>query len=94
MKVRKEWIGSKKPATQGNLADLQEDIHLDLMQMELRLSKKFATKEDLKGLMSKETGEELLGYMKSIDRRLKDQHDLPEEVDKLKTRVFKLELRH
>ena len=39
MKVHKEWIGSKEPATKGDLADLQEDIHVDLQQ--------FAKKDDL-----------------------------------------------
>jgi hypothetical protein len=63
MKVRKEWIGSKKPATLGNLADLQEDIHVDLSEIsqkmvtkndlkdtERRMGEKFATKEDLENL--------------------------------------------
>lgn len=40
MKVRKGWIGSKKPATLGNLAELQEDLHLDLDQLESRLGTK------------------------------------------------------
>lgn len=97
MKVHKDWIGSKKPASKGDLADLQEDIHLDLQQFATKQDledavEKLATKEDLKGLMSRETGEELLEYMKSIDRQLKKQADIPQEVEKLKARVFKLEL--
>ena len=89
MKVRKEWIGSKKPATKGDLADLQEDIHVDLQQ--------FATKQDLKeavnGLMTKETGEELLNLIKSIDKRLRNWDWIPGAVKDLQKRVFKLEIR-
>ena len=102
MKIRKSWIGSRKPATKGDLAELQEDIHVDMQELASKEDLKgFATKQDLKetekrlseGLMSKETGEELLGYMKSIDQKLTRQHDLPEEVEKLQSRVFKLELK-
>lgn len=110
MKVRKAWIGSEKAATLGNLAELQEDIHLDLQeigqkmvtkgdltQMEERMDKKFATKQDLKeavkGLMSRDTGEELLEYMKSIDKRLRNWDWIPEAVTDLKNRVFKLEIK-
>lgn len=32
MPVKEEWIGSDEPATLGKLAELQEDIHLDLDQ--------------------------------------------------------------
>lgn len=107
MKVRKEWIGSKKAATQGNLADVQEDIHLDLHEISQKMAtkedlkalatkedlKKFATKEYLKGLMTKETGEELLNYIKAIVKQLKEWRDIPEAVKDLKNRVFKLEMR-
>ncbi|MEK7556924.1 MAG: hypothetical protein AAB538_03025 [Patescibacteria group bacterium] len=40
MKVRKAWIKSKEPAALDHLAELQEDIHLDLNQLETRLSSK------------------------------------------------------
>lgn len=99
MKVHKDWIGSRKAATKGDLADLQEDIHVDLQQFATKQDlkdelEKYATKADLEkvaqGLMSKETGEELLGYMKSIDRELKRQRDIPEDIERLKTRVLKL----
>ncbi len=84
MKVHKDWIGSDEPATKSNLADLQEDNHLDLTQAEERLRK---------DLMSKETGKEILEIVKSIDKKLKPLVDLPEEVTKLKNEVFKLKLR-
>ncbi|MEK7557168.1 MAG: hypothetical protein AAB538_04285, partial [Patescibacteria group bacterium] len=73
-----------EPATKSNLADLQEDNHLDLTQAEERLRK---------DLMSKETGKEILEIVKSIDKKLKPLVDLPEEVTKLKNEVFKLKLR-
>lgn len=79
MKVHKEWIGSKDPATKGDLAELQEDIHLDMTQMENRL-------------MSKEAGKEILEIVKSIDKQLKPLRSIPEEVTKLKNEVFKLKL--
>lgn len=85
MKVRKEWIGSKKPATQANLSDLQEDMHLDLQNVEERLGKRISRVERI--------SESILKIVQSSEGRLREQKDLPEEVDKLKTRVFKLELR-
>lgn len=84
MKIRKEWIGSKKPATLGNLADLQEDIHSDLTQMEERMSKKFATKEIVATILT---------IVKSIDKRLRDWADIPERLTKVENDVFKLKLR-
>lgn len=63
MKVRKEWIGSKKPATQGNLADVQEDIHADLQP--------FATKQDIKDELVKYATKEDLGKVESrLDKRI------------------------
>lgn len=102
MPIKEGWIGSKKPATQGNLADLQEDIHADLQQFATKQDlkdelKKYATKEDLKkatqNLMTKETGEELLGLIQSIDKRLKKHEGLPERVTAVENDVFKLKLR-
>lgn len=98
MKVRKDWIGSKKSATKGDLADLQEDIHADLQQFATKQDVKdavrgLATKEDLKGLMGKETGEAILGRLDSMDAVLKKLVDLPQRVTKLENDVFKLKLR-
>lgn len=84
MKVRKEWIGSSEPATKGNLAELQEDIHIDLTQMEERLRR---------DLMSKETGKEMFNLLKSIDKRLRAWADIPERLTKVENDVFKLKLR-
>lgn len=57
MKVRKEWIGSKKPASRGNLADLQEDIHADLSELTQKVDKieeNMVTKNELENLATKE----------------------------------------
>lgn len=102
MKVRKEWIGSNKTATQGNLAELQEDIHIDLAHMEKkftgmeeRMEKKFTTMEERlrRDLMDKETGKDILDIVKSLDKRLATLKDIPERVTTLENDVFKLKLR-
>lgn len=87
MKVRKEWIGSNKPATQGNLADLQEDIHADLQN--------FATKEDLKNTESKllRIIKTVLKVVQDIDKHFKEHKDIPGRVHVLENDVFKLKLR-
>lgn len=84
MKVRKEWIGSKKPATEGSLAELQEDIHVDMIQMEERLRR---------DLMDKETGKEMFKLIKSIDKRLHTWEDIPERLTQVENDIFKLKLR-
>lgn len=96
MKVRKAWIGSKKAATLGNLAELQEDIHLDLQE----IGQKMATKEDLTHLeermgekfATKETVAAILEIVKSIDKRLISWDWIPDAATDLKNRVFKLEI--
>lgn len=99
MPIREEWIGSKKPATQADLADLQEDTHLEIDKAEQRIKKEIrkeirdSEKRLESKLASKEAVQDVYDILQSIDKRLKDQGDLPAEVDKLKTRVFKLELR-
>lgn len=85
MPIKEGWIGSKKPATQGNLADLQEDMHADLQNVEERLDKRISRVERIVA--------SILKVVQSIEGRLKEQRSLPEEVDKLKARVFKIELR-
>lgn len=74
MTVIEKWIGSKKPATLGDLSILQENIHLDLMQMEERLGKKFVTKNEFKGLRDefKDLGGEL-GNLKNEFEDLRGQ---------------------
>lgn len=84
MKVRKEWIDSKESATQGDLSNLQEDMHLDLVQMEERMIEKFATKE---------TVATILEIVKSIDKRLKSWEGIPAAVRDLQNRIFKLEVK-
>lgn len=42
MKVRKSWIGSKKPATLGDLSQLHEDMSIEFEKTRV------ATKQDLK----------------------------------------------
>lgn len=39
MPIKEEWIRSKKPATQGDLSELQEDTHYELDQSEQRMKK-------------------------------------------------------
>lgn len=48
MPVKKQNIGSKKPATLGDLEQLREDIHLDLSKLEGRVNKKIdSTKKEI-----------------------------------------------
>ncbi len=90
MKVHKDWIGSKKAATKGDLADLQEDIHVDLQG--------FATKEDVQGVKEdvqkvKKTMETVLAIVKDIDRHNKENRDIPGRVRVLESDVLKLKFR-
>lgn len=80
MKVRKQWIGSKKAASLGNLAELQEDMHVDLQD----IREKMATKDMLKIV---------LDIVKELDRRTRGWESIPAGVTDLKNRVFKLEIR-
>lgn len=95
MKVRKEWIGSKKPATQENLAELQEDLHSDLVGNGDRLRQDMTSMEERlrNDLMSKETGEEILNIVKSLDKQRNEWSDIPERMTKVEDEVFKLKLR-
>lgn len=91
MKVRKEWIGSKKPATQGNLADLHEDIHVDINEM----SQKMATLDSRMGRLERVV-ESILKVVQSIEGRFKDMANfekVPERLTKVENDVFKLKLR-
>ncbi len=80
MKVHKDWIGSKKAATKGDLSELHEDVSLDLNE----IKESMATKDVLKIV---------LDIVKQIDRRTKGWDHIPEDVVNLKNRVFLLEMK-
>ena len=97
MVVNKNWIGSTEPATKGDLAELHENIHLELQQfatkedlralekrLEKRMDEKFATKEDLNALETRmqDKLDLLLDLVRGIDQRLND----------FERRIVKLEL--
>ena len=82
MKVHKDWIGSKKAATKGDLADLQEDIHADFQL--------FATKEDLAREIAKvnNTLGSILKVLDSIQGQLSDMKNHEVRIKRLETHVF------
>lgn len=78
MKVHKDWIGSKKAATKGDLSELQEDIHADLQQ--------FATKDDIARL--ERISESILKVVESIEGRLAEMKDHEVRIQRLEKKVF------
>ena len=103
MKVRKTWIGSNQPATQGNLADLQEDIHIDIDKL-LRKQDTLGAKQDrlevkqdrLETKQDKtiETLKTILDIVKDNDRKLTKLQDIPERVSANEHDILKLKLRN
>lgn len=79
MKVHKSWIGSKKPATKGDLADLQEDIHVDLQQFATKQDLN-ATKQDLKNELEKYATKEDVKEFK--DQIIYEFHATAKEIHK------------
>lgn len=80
MKVHKDWIESKKSATQGDLADLQEDIHVDLETLGTDLRGEIAS--------SRRVNESMLKVLQSIEGRLKDMAHHEVRIRRLEKHVF------
>lgn len=83
MKVRKEWIGSKKASTKGDLADLQEDIHVDLQEIK---DDGTSIKSDLASLKQGQVA--ILKVLQSIEGRLKDMTSHEQRLQRLEKAVF------
>lgn len=97
MKVHKDWIGSKKTATKGDLADLQEDIHVDFQQFATKQDltdavEKLATKEDLTREAAKVNNilESILKVLDSIQGQLTDMKNHEVRIQRLEKKVFSL----
>ncbi len=73
--IKTENIGSNEPATKGDIEQLREDIHADIVQHVLSKEdgEKFATKEDLKeALKPYADRKELEGMFKASEERIID----------------------
>lgn len=86
MKVRKEWIGSQEPATKGDLADLQEDLHVDMAGMEGRIAN--SVESSVKSHLEKQTEKILHEFRVTAENIHKDVAEAnKDEISALKDKI-------